>query len=77
MPSGSTAVLIAGALISIVLLFGLMVDRYEAVGGTVINGTPAAWRLNVRTGVMSLCMVANDPNPSSRAPVDQYRVQCK
>jgi hypothetical protein len=77
MPNNSVAILIAGALVSAALLIGLMVDRYEAVGGAMVNGTAAAWRLNVRTGVMTLCMVATDPSPSSNAPVDQYRVQCK
>ncbi len=76
MHNNSIAILIAGALIATALVMGLMVDRYEAAGGATVNGIPAVWRLNVRTGIASLCMVASEPHPRSNDPVEQYRVQC-
>ena len=74
MRSGS--IVLAGALIALATVLGLLVDRFELAGGTTINGIPATWRINTRTGLVSLCVAIHNPGAQNDAAVDQYRVQC-
>lgn len=73
----AVAILIAGALIAAALFAHLMVDRFQPAGGFILDGTPGVWRLNVRNGSVTLCLLERDPEPRTKDAVDQYYVKCR
>ncbi len=75
--NNAVAILIAGALIAAALLAHLMVDRYQPGGGFTVDGMPGLWRLNMRNGAVTPCLLVRDPEPRTQRPVDQYYVQCR
>jgi hypothetical protein len=77
MANNSFAIVVAGALVAASLLLALLVDRYQISGGATVNGVPAVWRLNVRTGVTTICILASESEPRSQSVADQYRVECR
>ncbi len=73
----SVAIVVAGALVAVALLLGLMVDRYQIVSGLSLDGVPALWRLNVRNSNVSVCALTRDKNPVGHEIADQYYVYCR
>ncbi len=71
------AILIAGLLIAGAIALTSMVDRYQLQAGLTIEDTPAAWRLNVRSGKVTVCMLAPVIKPAGPEPVERHLVQCR
>ena len=77
MTANSVAIVVAGALVATALLLGLMVDRFQMIGGLTLDGTPSVWRLNTRNGNVSVCVLTRDKNPVGHEIADQYYVYCR
>ncbi len=76
--STPAAILIAGLLVALAITAHLMVDRFELVsGGLTIEGYPAIWRLNVRNGHVTPCVLLPDPTPPNPLPTGKYYVRCR
>ena len=73
----SISILVSGGLIAAALFGGLMVDRYQVAGTFAVDGTPAVWRLNVRSGSVSLCLLNRHAENGGADWTNKFGVQCR
>ena len=71
------AIVTSGLLIAAALGLHLVVDRYASGGLTVVDGRDAMFRVNVRSGVVDLCIIEPEPASARDYLANRYAVRCQ